>query len=333
MFKFNFASFRRNFSFCSVVLITIPFIFAFSSPLNVDQLLSSTFIGGSDRDGLYEVPSAIDDEGNIYIASRTLSWNYPVTSGSYSETSTGSYDICISKLNSDLTTVIASTFIGGSGEDGSMPGVSMVLDNNGNVYVAGKTFSSNFPVTDGAYQNQYGGGGDIFIFKMDPDLTELKASTFLGGSGEEGYVNIAVDANGDVYVTGVTTSSDFPITSGTIDGSYNAGGNRGYDLFAAKLDSNLTALNASTYIGGSGDDIPEILCLDDDNNLYICGWTASSNYPTTSGVYARYYRGGSYDAFVSKINSDLTELSASTFFGGSLWDFGYAMTLDDQGNI
>ncbi|MFC1493380.1 SBBP repeat-containing protein [candidate division KSB1 bacterium] len=333
MLKFNFASFKYSFRLRIAVLSTIPFIIAFSAPLNVDQLLSSTYVGGRSLDGYCEVPSAIDPEGNIYIASRTYSSNYPVTSGAYSDAITGSYDICITKLNNDLSSVLASTFIGGSAEDGLMPGVSMALDKNGNVYVAGQTVSSNFPVTEGAFQTGYGGGGDVFIVKMDPDLTELKASTYLGGSGEEGYIRVAVGDNGDVYATGTTSSSDFPTTAGAIDRSYNAGGYRGYDLFIAKMDSNLTVLNSSTYLGGNGDDFPEILLLDDEENLYFCGWTASSNYPTTSGAYSSNYRGGSYDAFISKVNSDLTVLSASTFFGGSAWDFGYAMTLDEQGNI
>ncbi|MFC1565023.1 SBBP repeat-containing protein [candidate division KSB1 bacterium] len=300
---------------------------------DLSSLLSSTFLGGRSMDGYPEVPSAIDNDGNIYVASRTYSNNFPVTDGAYSENMSMSYDIFVTKINPDLSAVLASTYIGGSAEDGLWAGLSLALDDNGNVYVAGQTASSNYPTSENAFDQTYNGSNDIFISKFDPDLTELLASTYIGGSGEEVFARIAVGSRGDVYIAGSTSSSDFPVTSGVIDESYNPGGDRGWDLFVAKLDSNLTALQASTYIGGNNNDCIEALVLDDDDNAYICGWTASRNYPTTPGVVAQNYNGGSYDAFVSVIDSDLSELTASTFFGGSAWDFGYCLALDNNDNI
>jgi hypothetical protein len=308
-----------------------------SRALVIDPLLASTFIGGSARDGLYETPLLRDEYGNIYVAGRTSSADFPVSIGVYDEDYNGGYlDIFVAKFNPSLTTLLAATFLGGSSDEGKWPGVATAMDEYGNIFVAGKTNSTDFPTTSGAYQETHPAtDADAFIAKLSGDLTTLMAATYLGGSQNEYYITIASDRAGHVYLAGATGSADFPVTTGVIDGSYNgdAGGPYPADVFLAKLDDDLTTLLAAAYLGGTANDYPEDVELDQGGNVYLTGWTNSSTFPTSPGSYAPSYRGGSYDAFVSRINGDFTTLVASTYLGGNKWDFGYALALDADNNV
>ncbi|MEK7426244.1 MAG: SBBP repeat-containing protein, partial [Actinomycetota bacterium] len=145
----------------------------------------------------------------------------------------------MSKLNSNLTSLLASTFIGGSDSD-SYGGLA--IDSAGNVFVAGTTFSSDYPTTSsGAYDTTFNGGFDVFVSKLDSNLTSLLASTFIGGSSSEQGYALGVDSTGNVFVAGDTQSSNYPITSGAYDTTLNSW----FDVFVSKLDSNLTSLLAS----------------------------------------------------------------------------------------
>ncbi len=228
--------------------------------------------------------------------------------------------------------LLASTCLGETVSDG---GYSLTLDTSGNVYVTGYANSSDFPTTSGAYDTSHNGDFDVFVSKLDNGLTILLASTFLGGSGYEAGKSLTLDTSGNVYVTGVTESSNFPTTSGAYDTSFNGG----RDVFVSKLNSGLTSLLSSAYLGGSGNDYGEFLSRDTSGNVYVTGYTESSNFPTTSGAYDTSYNrlniyGGNYgDVFVSKLNSGLTSLLASTFLGGTHSDYGNSLTLDTSGNV
>ena len=300
------------------------------------SLLASTYLGGSGGD--YAWSLALDTGGNVYVTGETSSTDFPTTSGAYDTSYNGNYDVFISKLDSGLTSLLASTYLGGSGQDF---GQSLTLDTSGNVYVAGSAFSSNFPTTIGAYDTTFNGGDydvDVFVSKLDGGLTSLLASTYLGGSGyDEGYY-LALDTSGNVYATGRTYSSDFPTTSGAYDTSRNVN----WDVFVSKLDGGLTSLLASTYLGGSGYDGSEdgihgySLVLDTGGNVYVAGYTESTDFPTTSGAYDTSYNSGSSsggDVFVSKLNGGLTSLLASTFLGGSNGDSGNSIAIDKSGNV
>ena len=171
----------------------------------------------------------------MYVTGLTSSSDFPTTAGAYDESyNGGEYDCVIAKLDGELTTLEASTFVGGSESDS---GVSVVID-DGYVYVTGRTGSSDFPTTAGAYDESYNGGDyDVFISRVDISLTTLDVSTFVGGSSDESVGYIALDGS-HVYVTGSTASSDFPTTLGAYDGSYNGGD---YDVFISKLDKDLSA--------------------------------------------------------------------------------------------
>ncbi len=295
--------------------------------LIIDPMLASTFLGGSGADECRSL--SLDTSGNVYVMGYTDSANFPTTVGAYN----GSLDVFVSKLNSGLTSLLASTFLGGTGYDW---GMSLALDKSGKVYVTGYTDSTNFPTTVGAYDTSFNNSSstgyyDVFVSKLDSGLTSLLASTYLGGSGGEWGMSLAIHKSGRVYVTGFTGSTDFPTTSGAYDTSFN--GSYYYDVFVSKLNSGLTSLLASTYLGGSDWDEGMSLTLDTSGKVYVTGETRSTNFPTTVGAYDTSHNGGYDDIFVSKLNSGLTSLLASTYLGGSGFDWGMSLALFQNGKV
>jgi hypothetical protein len=203
---------------------------------------------------------------------------------------------------------------------------SLALDGSSNVYVTGWTRSSDFPTTLGAYDESYNGGDhDAFVSKLDSSLSTLIASTYLGGGSSS---DLTLDETGNVYVIG-SAAFGFPTTTGAYDESYNGGYS---DVFVSKLDSSLSTLIASTYLGGADSDTVYSLALDGSSNVYVTGRTRSSDFSTTPGAY-REYCGAVYSVFVSKLDSSLRALLASTVVGGRDVEWGNAITLDGSGNV
>src|SRR5206468_3186724 len=163
-----------------------------------------------------------------------------------------------------------------------------------NAYVAGFTSSTDFPTTPGAAQTTFGGGvEDAFVTKLNPTGSALVYSTYLGGSVSDRGSAIAVDAAGNAYVTGNTSSMDFPTTPGTAQTTIGGGGE---DAFVTKLNATGSALVYSTYLGGSGFDESGGIAVDGADNAYVTGHTSSLNFPTTPGAFQTAF-GGSDDAF------------------------------------
>jgi len=279
-----------------------------------NDLIYSTYLGGSHWDWGYAI--AVDDSGNAYITGYTLSSDFP-TVGEY-QAYQGGWDVFITKLNSSGNDLIYSTYLGGSDDD---YGLAISIDDSGNAYITGITASSDFP-TVGEYQT-YQGEYDVFITKLNSSGNDLIYSTYLGGSDDDYGFGIAVDNSGNAYITGYTYSSDFPTV-----GEYQT--DQGSDdVFITKLNSSGDDLIYSTYLGGSYGDRGHGISVDDSGNAYITGETDSPDFPTV-GEYQTDQ--DDRDVFITKLNSSGNDLIYSTYLGGSGWDEGYAITIDNSGN-
>jgi hypothetical protein len=206
-------------------------------------------------------------------------------------------------------------------------GYGIDIDVSGAAYVTGIAISSDFPTTPGAFDTSYNGGSsDAFVVKLTADGTALSYSTLLGGNSDDCSFGIAIDTSGAAYVTGQTTSSDFPTTPGAFDTGFN--GN--WDAFVVKLSADGTALTYATYLGGSGADHGYGIATDTSGSAYVTGTTYSSDFPTTPGAIDT-SSNGNYDAFVVKLTAAGSALTYATFLGGISNDYGYAIAIDTSG--
>ncbi len=267
---------------------------------------------------------AIDSSGNAYVTgdtgfpeSSSPSFDFPTVNPIQSSFSGGDQDAFVLKLNSDGSTLLYSTYFGGSGGDG---GEDIIVDSKDNIYITGFTISSNFP-TASPYQAANGGGQDAFVAKISSAGT-LTYSTYLGGKGADGGRGLAVDSSGAIYLTGTTSSSDFPTTVGTIQ--LVLAGND--DAFVTKLNAAGDSLAYSTYLGGSSNELANSVGVDSGGNAYITGFTDSSNFPTLVPLHDTFR--GIRDGFVAKINSTGLALSYSTYLGGDSLDEGRDIFID-----
>ncbi len=303
-----------------------------NASLSPDSLWASTFFGGSGQDGYMETPIAFDPDGNVFVASRTSS-GLLASPGAYDNALSGTYDVIIAKFTPELSTLLACTYLGGSGDEGEWPGVDLAIDEAGNVTVVLSTSSSDYPTTENAYCDSLTGGWDAAVSRLSNDLTTLLASTYLGGSGNEQFLHLLNMPDGRIVIAGATASADFPTTPGVLYPDYKPGGYFGYDIFLSVFDNSLTVLEASSFFGDHNDDWPEDLLPAPTGGFLLGGWTNSQFFPTTPAAVYSNYRGGLYDGFISQLSADLTLLVSSTFIGGSDWDFVYELGLDSSGNI
>ncbi len=291
--------------------------------LIIDPLVYSTFIGGSAIDQANSIK--VDTDGNAVIVGETFSTDYDVTPGAFQSSGGGiRSDVAVTKLNNDGTALIYSTYIGGNLDD---IGYELHIDINNNVYLTGIAYSANFPTTSGVIQSSTSGGtADAFICKLNSTGTNLLYSTFLGGYGVDAAFSITVDNLGNAYIAGRTDAFDFPITSGAFQNTMNPG----TDAFISIINSTASALLYSTYLGGNGGEHAYSIALDSSGNFYVTGYTAANNFPVSTNAYQDTL-GGGLDVFVSKFNSS-GALVYSTYLGGSLNDWGYAIAVDNIGN-
>lgn len=291
------------------------------------SLVYSTYLGGSNNEEGYAI--AVDRSGNAYVTGKTLSDNFPTQSALQNtlqnpiDPRTNARDVFVTKLNAAGNSLLYSTYLGGNSND---EGNGIAVDRFGNAYVTGKTESTNFP-TKNAYQSDKT-QSDVFVTKLNTNTSgsaSLIYSTYLGGNSVD-YANaIDVDLRGNVYVTGVTESTDFP-TKYPFDSSLSS-----TDAFVAKLNpsaSGLASLVYSSYLGGSGQDYGYGIAVDRYGNAYVTGETRSTNFPTQNGLSGF---GGYKDAFVTKVNAAGNTLLYSTYLGGNNYDIGTAIAVDSQG--
>jgi hypothetical protein len=289
---------------------------AFVAKLNASgsALLYSTYLGGNVAD--YGNGIAVDSAGNAYVVGETASTNFPTASPLQPAYGGGNYDAFVAKVNAAGSALVYSTYLGGSGQEA---GRGIAVDSAGNAYVTGYTYSTNFP-TASPLQAAFGGGAcgsdpcyDAFVVKLNGAGSALVYSTYLGGSGSDGGCSIAVDAGGNAYVTGSTNSTDFPMAS-PLQAAFG-GGN--FDAFVAKLNAAGSALFYSTYLGGSGNDGGYGIAVDFSTNVYVTGYTGSTNFPVAAPLQSA--SGAGDDAFIAKISSTpkITLLTPSTGVPGS----------------
>jgi len=311
---------------------------AFLTKLNPtgSALVYSTYLGGTGEDDGSGI--SVDADGNAYVAGFTQSADFPATAGAFQKTFGGGYgDAFVTKLDPTGSALIYSTYLGGADSDAAgNPGLA--VDASGSAYVTSETVSTDFPITAGAFQATLSGYQNAFVTKLDPTGSALVYSTYLGGSITDWTQAIAVDADGNAYVTGVTTSTDFPTTAGAVQTSFGGGRN---DAFVVKLNPAGSALVYSTYLGGSGKEAGSAIAVDTAGNAFVTGRTNSSDFPTTITAFQRSFGGGTRevfvgdlggDAIVTKLNADGSALVYSTYLGGSENDYGYGIALDAQAN-
>jgi uncharacterized protein (TIGR03437 family) len=317
-----------------------------SRPLVIDPTLSySSYLGGSANEEARQVTT--DSHGNIYLAGTTTTSNFSLPGG-FQTALGGPSNAFVAKFNAAGKLVYLS-YLGGNQYD---VGTSVAVDAAGNIYVGGMTSSFNFPVTEGAFQTTYGGGGgnaceaagDAFVTKLNPTGSALIYSTYVGGRLDEFGSALTIDAAGDAYITGYTLSNNFPVTPGAFQTTYHgSGGQRSKpvcngvtqavpqpwfvtgDAFVTKLNPSGTGLVFSTYLGGSLDDVGLSIALDISDNVLVGGFTLSPDFPVTAGAVDNAFGGSepqnefftSGDGFLTKLAASGASLIFSTYLGGA----------------
>lgn len=272
-------------------------------------LIFSTYLGGSGTDrGL---STAVDKTGCCYVTGDTTSRNFPTSNAYQHAFGGGDVDSFVSKLKSDGSYLIYSTYLGGSGNDTSW---GIAVNDLGCAYVAGDTFSVDFP-TKNAFQGAISGNRDAYVTKFNSEASALVFSTYLGGSGYEVANGLAVDVSGNAYVSGITNSNDFPIQNASPSGSGN--------VFVTKLFANGLSLAYSTYFGGAMADYNRDIAVDTSNSAFVTGFTWSKNFPLERACQDS-FGGGRYDAFVSKLSiiydvDDLLNLTVQSTPDTGIW--------------
>jgi len=319
---------------------------AFLSKLNSSgsALVYSTYLGGSDIDEGLGI--AVDASGNAYVTGYTASFNFP-TVNPLQATFGGFWDAFVSKLSPSGSALVYSTYLGGPGADF---GYAIAVDASGNAYVTGNTNLTNFPTANpfqATNHNGNNGGTNAFISKINANGSAFVYSTYLGGSGHppspvdqggDSGQGIAVDVYGNAYVVGSALSVDFP-TANALQATNHASGQQGTNAFVTKINANGSALIYSTYLGGStggtnsGRSIGDCaygVAVDAAGNAYVTGATPSSDFPTANPLQPT-FGGGSWNAFVSKLNASGSALVYSTYLGGGN-TYGYGIASDVFGS-
>ncbi|MGB7759905.1 MAG: SBBP repeat-containing protein [Bryobacteraceae bacterium] len=282
-----------------------------------------TFLGGSGDDRAFAI--AVDSSGDVYVTGWTMSVNFPV-SGALQPALAGSRNAFVTKLN-PAGVVVYSSYLGGSGLDS---GNAIAVDAAGNITVVGDATSANFPLSD-PIQTSLKGQTNVFVTRLNPAGSALVYSTYLGGSGNDHGAGVALDGTGAAYLTGSTTSLNFPTVNAFQPAS---GGNQ--DVFVAKIGSTGSSLVYSTYLGGSGGTVgfPEAgsaIAVDSAGDAYVTGTTSSANFPLANALFSN-SAGVGIHAFVTELNPTGSGLVFSTYLGGSSIDQGAGIAVDSGGN-
>lgn len=286
-------------------------------------LIFSTYLGGSSDDRGFAI--AVDNQGSAYLAGAASSPDFPVSGGAFQSQLAGGLDCFVAKFDSQGNAIF-STLIGGGGDDQAF---GIAVDDFGISYITGQTNSDSYPQANPSFQHSRHGGLDAFLTEITADGSGLIFSTFVGGGGDDSGAAVAVDQAGDAFITGTTSSGDFPTTNGAFQIGY-AGGSS--DAFVTAYTTNGQFLMFSTLLGSHGTDEGNGIAVDSVGNVYMAGDTNSDQYPIT-GDAIQLNRAGGYDAVVSILDPTGSQLQYGTFLGGSSDDKAYALALDANGTI
>lgn len=298
------------------------FVFALD-PTGATRLFA-TYLGGAGDDFANAV--AVDASGRVSLAGETTSSDFPTTPGARQTAWGGSSDAFVAALAPGGGALVFSTYHGGSGQDRA---AGVAIGPGGAVTIAGRTGSTDLPVTAGAFQTAFlGGDFDAFVARFQPSGAAFAFSTYLGGVENDNAFGLALDAAGNAYVAGGTRSPDFPVTLSAYQGT-----NFSTDAFLSKLNAAGNALVYSTFLGGSFVDRANGLAVDAAGRAYVVGQTVSPDFPIANAFQAT-FGGGANDAFVATIDpaaSGAGSLLFSTFLGGGADDRGIAVAVDPAG--
>ena len=283
----------------------------------------STYLGGTDIDSPRGI--AVDGAGSAYVVGETPSGDFPTTAGAFRRTSSGQYDMFVTKLNPTGSALAYSTFLGGTQVD---DGESISVDAGGNAYAQGFTSSTDFPTTPGAFDTTHNGTFDTTLTKLNPTGSALVYSTYLGGQGFDTGNDLTVDGGGNAYIGGNTSSTDFPTTPGAFDTTPD-----GSDAFVTKLNAAGSALVYSTVIGGSSGDSANGIILDPAGNAWLAASTSSTDFPVTADAADASFNGGAADAIIAELNASGSALLYATFLGGSQSEFAADIGRDSAGDL
>lgn len=292
---------------------------AFVTRINANgaAFVYSTYLGGGQGD--FGRGIAVDSSSNAYITGRTASNDFP-TSNALQLTNRGNQDAFVAKLNLTGSTLTYSTYLGGGQDD---LGFGIAVDGSGNAYVTGDTRSTDFN-TKNPLQAANRGGLDAFVSKLTTTGSALTYSTYLGGSGEDLGLGVALDISGNAYITGYTSSNDYATQSPIQTVSKG-----GLEAFVTKIFADASSIAFNTYFGGNGSDVGNAIAVDSSGSCYITGATTSTNLPTRT-PFQPTNRGGN-DAFVAKFSASGSNIIYSTYLGGSFGDLGRSIAVDLAG--
>ncbi len=331
-------------------------------PLIIDPLLIFSTYSGSTADN-WGSTATPGEHGTLYSSGITNLLNvggtFPATAGAFQTAYGGIYDVAILKYDSTGHQLLYASYLGGAFSESPH---SLVIDKDENLLVLGTTSSSNFPTTAGAFQKTFSGGiqlqqqqnmeipipyengSDIFVAKIAKDGSKLLASTYLGGTNNDGLNpsqgllvrnygdqmrgDIISDQQGDIFISTVTSSPDFPLANG-FNTIYKGGDT---DALIVKLSGDLTQMRWGTFFGGSAADASHTIQIDKAGNLFVGGGTASADFPTKAGAYQPTF-GGEVDGWIAKINGDGSSILHSTFTGTAAFNQVYFLDLDKNENV
>jgi hypothetical protein len=293
------------------------------------DLVYSTYLGGTDPDQGNAID--VDASGAIYVVGSTRSGDFPLTSSAYAAARWGYLDAFIVKLVPGGSPQLAySSFLGGELND---DGRAVAVAPSGMVYIAGSTLSTTFPLAGYAYRSTLQGNADVFVAQMDltkSGVDSLVYATYLGGSDLDEVRGMVLDSSGNLLLTGYTLSTDFPVTPDAAQ-SRNGGST---DAFVAKLDLSASpdsVVKYATYLGGRSGDAGWAIASDPNGNIYVTGYTLSSNFPVSGDALQKAW-GWGVDVFIAKLNSS-GALEYSTYMGKTGINIGYAIAAAQDGTM